>query len=427
MVEHNLEYKRRWSKTTEIESMKLFYLVLVVATATQQICAHDDDEDHDHDHDHDEDDAANNDVIMAKVWTMVCLCVASFICGMLPYVITRLMRWDIAQTHSITPQSHGHSHGTSQLKSNIWITLLLAFGGGVLLATTFLHLQPELTHHFEELAEAEIIDTSEGTFWGTIHMPQFLMCCGFFLMFLIEECVHIFMANYYERNNKKTELHGSGNFKRDSVLRKSLQMVSHTDNASQKADDGTVQVPQDKDDDMGHKVTITNNTTVEMKVAKIAKDAVILSSLRSLLIVLALSIHELFEGLAVGLETTAATVWYMFAAVSAHKLVLAFCIGLELLANQTKRTLMICYVLFFSIVSPIGIGIGILLQNGQLSSTQIQLVSLVLQGFASGTLLYVIFFEILQKDRIGLKQFVVIITGFMLMIGLQFVGEYIML
>lgn len=34
------------------------------------------------------------------------------------------------------------------------------------------------------------------------------------------------------------------------------------------------------------------------------------TALRGLLIVLALSIHELFEGLAVGLESSASHVWY---------------------------------------------------------------------------------------------------------------------
>lgn len=60
-------------------------------------------------------------------------------------------------------------------------------------------------------------------------------------------------------------------------------------------------------------------------------------SLRGFLVVFALSIHELFEGFAVGLETSANSVWYMFGAVSAHKLIIAFCVGMELVSTGTKR------------------------------------------------------------------------------------------
>lgn len=42
------------------------------------------------------------------------------------------------------------------------------------------------------------------------------------------------------------------------------------------------------------------------------KDDFVISSLRGLLIVLGLSVHELFEGLAIGLESSASYVWYVW-------------------------------------------------------------------------------------------------------------------
>lgn len=89
------------------------------------------------------------------------------------------------------------------------------------------------------------------------------------------------------------------------------------------------------------------------------EDAVV-TAMRGLLIVLALSVHELFEGLAIGLEDSASKVWYMLVAVSCHKLVIAFCIGVELVAMSTKKSLHVLYVFTFAVVSPLGIGVGIL-------------------------------------------------------------------
>jgi zinc transporter 1/2/3 len=44
----------------------------------------------------------------------------------------------------------------------------------------------------------------------------------------------------------------------------------------------------------------------------------------------------------------------MFAAVSAHKFVIAFCIGVELMVQKTKPWLAFVYVLIYSAVSAIG-------------------------------------------------------------------------
>lgn len=149
----------------------------------------------------------------------------------------------------------------------------------------------------------------------------------------------------------------------------------------------------------------------------------IVSSIRGLLIVLALSVHELFEGLAVGLEDETSNVWYMFISVAAHKIVIAFCIGVELMVHKTKSWLMLVYVFIYAIVSPLGIGIGIIVSsNGENEGYLI--ASVLLQGLASGTLLYVIFFEILAKHKEGIIQYVAVVVGYFLMFGLKFVGEW---
>lgn len=55
----------------------------------------------------------------------------------------------------------------------------------------------------------------------------------------------------------------------------------------------------------------------------------------------------------------------MFAAVSAHKFVIAFCIGVQLIAAKTKTYLSIVYICMFAVVSPLGIGIGMALIGGE--------------------------------------------------------------
>lgn len=78
------------------------------------------------------------------------------------------------------------------------------------------------------------------------------------------------------------------------------------------------------------------------------------NSLSALIAVLALSFHAIFEGLAVGLETEATDVWYLMGAVAAHKFVIAFCVGVELLVAKTQIILVILSVGIFALVTPLG-------------------------------------------------------------------------
>nr|CAD7424168.1 unnamed protein product [Timema monikensis] len=145
-------------------------------------------------------------------------------------------------------------------------------------------------------------------------------------------------------------------------------------------------------------------------------------SLRGLLAVLALSFHAVFEGLAVGLETSASNVWYLFAAIATHKLVIAFCVGAELVSSRTKPALLLLYVATFAAVTPLGVGVGLLLQEQETS-----VLAVALQGMAGGTLMYVVFFEVLQRERSntqsGVAQLIAIVAGFAVMFGLQIVRQ----
>ena len=61
----------------------------------------------------------------------------------------------------------------------------------------------------------------------------------------------------------------------------------------------------------------------------------------------------------------------------------------------------VIYVSTFALISPLGTGIGIALSesvNQDPMSMQTCAVS-VLQGLATGTLLYVVFFEVIEKER----------------------------
>ena len=68
---------------------------------------------------------------------------------------------------------------------------------------------------------------------------------------------------------------------------------------------------------------------------------------------------------------------------------------------QVRACLCVVYVSTFALISPLGAGIGIALSESVTSESSIQTnVVTVLQGLATGTLLYVVFFEVIEKERL---------------------------
>lgn len=335
----------------------------------------------DDDHDHDDDDENHTEsAVLAKTVAMCVLFLASLTLGLLPLQLSRSFKW---QTNP---------------KNNIYVNLLLCFGGGILLCTTFLHLLPEVTEHLQELQEDGVIPEVR------FHFSELLMCIGFFTIYFVEECVHMYLNSRQRELNMET-------FSRTASIRRgdNVDNTVASSDVMKKMEEATIKNNQDFTHDhshVGHSHLIIEDTIVK--------------SIRGLLVVIALSVHELFEGLAVGLESSPSSVWYMFGAVSAHKLVIAFCIGVELITIQTKTVLILVYVFTFAVVSPLGIGIGIAITDD--SGTGVP--SVILQGLACGTLLYIVFFEIIKRDQHGgLLQFLAILVGFLIMFGLTVLSK----
>ena len=47
------------------------------------------------------------------------------------------------------------------------------------------------------------------------------------------------------------------------------------------------------------------------------------------MVVLAISLHAIFEGIAMGTLGKASVVWYLCFAIAAHKFIIAFCVGMQ--------------------------------------------------------------------------------------------------
>lgn len=126
------------------------------------------------------------------------------------------------------------------------------------------------------------------------------------------------------------------------------------------------------------------------------------STYRMFILVVTLSFHSLFEGLAIGLQNDEGTIYQLAVAISIHKAVLTFGVGLPLfktLGEVDKLKVAVACALIFCSASPIGCVIGAFItEQSYASSPGAAIAVAVLQCLATGTFLYVTFLEVLPKE-----------------------------
>ncbi len=218
-------------------------------------------------------------------------------------------------------------------------------------------------------------------------MAEFTACVGFFLILFIEQIV-LFVKELSNPPRHDT----IGSLSRTS----SVYSVTGSQNESEQSQNrrrgstlGSVRGIGNEAEE-SHQINVTTTVTEEHD------DSLQPSKIRAAILLLALSIHSVFEGLAVGLEKTGSDVFTLFTAIIVHKSVLAFSLGMSVV--QSNMTLLETFlsVLGFASASPVGIAIGIIVSQEQSLFTLG--LSTVLQGLATGTFLYITFFEILPIE-----------------------------
>uniref|UniRef100_A0A8D0E250 Zinc transporter ZIP1 n=1 Tax=Salvator merianae TaxID=96440 RepID=A0A8D0E250_SALMN len=148
------------------------------------------------------------------------------------------------------------------------------------------------------------------------------------------------------------------------------------------------------------------------------------SPFRSLVLTLALSLHSVFEGLAVGLQDTESKVLQLAVAILLHKTIIAASLALLLLQSRLPLRWLTASVAAFVLMSPLGVGLGMAVTHSLSAGSRA--ARSVLEGVAAGTFMYITFLEILPQelntptDR--LPKVLAVLLGFAGMAGLRLLG-----
>ena len=408
------------------------------------------------------------ELVSTKILVLTLLGVIRLFFGLVPLKITKKLKlWgESGVSHRLVEQR--------RQRVDAAISFCLSFGGGVLLATCFVHMIPEVRESLESVKRSGSSVISYNT---SFPFAELLICCGFFLVYVIEEVAHrVFLHSGHKEPcvrpassrrfpTAETEFKRIENNTRDNLNYKSEADVSVP--ARSRPGTGRKIVPATSQvhliasslslEQSGKHTDIfgmPQQATVFSVASKVncypcdlnAQSEVLhhhhsgfsidglnqesmVGSLRRFLVVVALSFHSVFEGLAIGIQQTQRDVWYLFTAVSIHACAILFCIGLELVTSGVRVIHLVLYIVILALVSPLGVAIGILVtvKSSTEGPTQ-DLVVAVLQGVAGGTILYITFFEVLDREKrkqtgCGVMRLAFILVGFSIMIALQALGE----
>uniref|UniRef100_A0A0A9X609 Zinc transporter ZIP1 n=1 Tax=Lygus hesperus TaxID=30085 RepID=A0A0A9X609_LYGHE len=259
--------------------------------------------------------------------------------------------------------------------SSLLMSAALCFGGGVLLATSVVHILPDVEKDFVKR------DLSN---WS-----QLIFCLGFLLIYFLDVVVQFITQPMRSRPHSPLLV--------DPPVVPSYGTIHGDD-----------------------RVSIASRSSSASSQVMLIQSNDRRSNCSNFSLLLAFSIHSLLEGLVIGVEKTSNGVLVLLLAVCSHKLIVAFCLGAELSADGRPYRSTLLPLSIFILGSDLGIALGAFIKPDPMGVVSVAIP--VLQGLAGGTLLYVVVSEILPRERsrfassgASFTQFTAVCLGFSVM------------
>ena len=155
----------------------------------------------------------------------------------------------------------------------------------------------------------------------------------------------------------------------------------------------------------------------------IEKQIIQQKKLSGFIMLLALSIHGLFECLALGIQSSFKNTLFLFIALMIHKWAEAFTLGIFFVQAKLQKKNYYLLILFFAFIAPVGISLGIILLK-----TTNEIVEGVFLCISTGTFLYVACSEVIVEEFSTPKKrylkFALYLIGIFFAVGLTLFEHY---
>ncbi|XP_054818262.1 zinc transporter 11-like [Prosopis cineraria] len=239
-----------------------------------------------------------------------------------------------------------------------FLVLGTQFAGGVFLGTAMMHFLSDANETFEDLTRRE-------------YPFAFMLACSGYLITMMADCV---IASIFAKQSSN----GTG---------VGADVEFQGAEAGKGSSNGLTSQSQHQVHDAR---TAHNLANPALTSASSFGDTILL--------IIALCFHSVFEGIAIGVAETEGNAWKALWTISLHKIFAAIAMGIALLRMIPNRPLLSCaaYAFAFAISSPIGVAIGIIID----ATTQGRVADWIFaisMGLACGIFIYVSINHLLAK------------------------------
>uniref|UniRef100_A0A915NXM3 Uncharacterized protein n=1 Tax=Meloidogyne floridensis TaxID=298350 RepID=A0A915NXM3_9BILA len=269
-------------------------------------------------------------------------------------------------------------------------------------------------------------------------LTQFFVCCGFFLVYLLEELIlKIFSSSALHAGHSHSAGNSSHHHKhrRDKIKcreehLKTSNIVNSNNNCN---NDGNVlqqsthvvvvrRSDGEESDSINSSKQFKQRSISILTQEYLNNEQVDDSLLKSITFAVAMSFHSILEGFALGVQNNQKGIMTLFISLIIHKGIEAFSVGLQITRSNAKRMIIVVLTIgIYAMMTPFGSMVGVLLTVK--SEHERDGIVIVLESFAGGTFIYVTFFEVLSQERANefsnLVQLCAIVFGFLVVSVLQ--------
>ena len=317
-------------------------------------------------------------------------------------------------------------------QNKIFMCLANAFSGGVFLALAIMHILPEVSDTYDEWKGEDSHEEHEEEHEGeheehdhdhSFSLPFFLVFVGYALILFIDKVLfntHSLLGSHGHDhgghskniNAQKESSHdaplpdeeldrcGSRNHcfvsKMSEVLKVEDAKEEDIVKVNKVSDVGKVDIPYLNDQEIQKNQKskqVSDGIEIQEPKKEVKYDKMKLFNLSSITLMIGLSAHSVFEGIVVGLEDELKDLWSVIIAIILHKWAAAMSLGISM--NHTlKDQKGLIYILLgvFSIATPLGVGIGMLV------SGESEITSVIFNSLAAGTFIFIACSEIISEE-----------------------------
>ncbi|XP_040447147.1 zinc transporter ZIP3 [Falco naumanni] len=310
-------------------------------------------------------------IVVAKVLCLLGICVLMLAGSLLP---VKIIEADYEKAY----------------RSRKVLALCNSFGGGVFLATCFNTLLPAVREKLDEVLR-------QGNVTTDYPVAETIMMVGFFVTVFVEQLVLTFQKEKpsfidLETFNAGSDV-GSDSEYESPFIASSRGRTVYSEH--------------------GH-----HSHSHGLNIHELSRS----SPLRLIGLVFALCTHSIFEGLALGLQEEGGKIMSLFLGVAIHETLVAVALGISMAKTSLPLKDAVKMAVTVSLMIPLGISIGMGIESTQNAASSI--TSLLLQGIAGGTFLFITFFEILAKEledkNDRLLKVLFLVLGYTALAGLVF-------